>query len=99
MLRKLIIITILTAGVLLSPCVAFSQEPITAPQVLDSFAKIIRNKQYSCQKCNLVQPIGNQNKSRVYKASCKNDHSYEIYLTPHSDMVVKPLSEKLLVRW
>jgi len=99
MLCKLTFITILTAGALLSPCVVFSQEPITAPQILDSFAKIIRNKQYSCQKCNLVQPIGIRNKSRVYKASCKDDHSYEIYLTPHSDMVVKPLPEKLLARW
>ena len=99
MIRNLTVIIILAIGTLLSPVVALSQEPITAPPVLDSFAKIIRNKQYSCQKCNSVQPIGRHNKSRIYKATCKHNHNYEIFLTPNSDMIVKPLSEKLLVRW
>jgi len=93
MMRNLIFITIVTTATLLFPLVALSQEPLTAPPILDSFERIIRNKQYICQKCNSVQPIGTHNKSRVYRAKCKYNYSYEILLTPNSDMIVKPLSE------
>ena len=98
-MRKLLLINIfIIGGLLLSPPTAMSQEPITAPQVLDSFAKIIRNKQYSCQSCELVQPTGSHDKTRTYKAICKNNHTYEVLLTPSRDMIVKPIMKNLLVQ-
>ncbi len=89
-------ILILSSLVLL-PMAATAQKPITAPQVLDSFAKIIRSKQYSCQTCTIVQPIIRLNRSWSYTATCKHHHKYEVLLTPSGDMVVAPILDKLLV--
>ncbi|GEM_PF-4463022 len=98
-MRKLLLINLFIGGsLLLSPLAAMSQEPITNPQVLDSFAKIIRDKQYSCQSCELVQPTGSHNKIYTYKAICKHSHTYEVLLTPSSDMIVKPIMKNLLVQ-
>ena len=90
-------IFILSSLVLLLPMAALCQEAITAPQVLDSFAKIIRAKQYSCQKCNIVQPIKHLNNGWSYTATCNYNHKYEVLLTPQGDMVVEPILDKLLV--
>lgn len=97
-MHKLLFINIFIIGyLLLSPLTAMSQKPITDPQVLDSFAKIIRDKQYSCQSCELAQPTGSHDKIYTYKAICKHNYTYEVFLTPNSDMIVKPVMKNLLV--
>ncbi len=83
---------------LMLPVAAFGQQLITSPVILKSFAKIIRDRQYSCQRCEQVKPTGNHQKSLGYTATCKHNHSYTVLITPAGAMVVKPVSENLLVQ-
>jgi carboxylesterase type B len=98
-MRSLLFISCLIfSGILFRPAVATSQEAITDPQILASFAKIIKDKQYSCQLCRNIQPIDHHDEGWSYKVTCKNKHTYNVVLTPHGDMIVKPIIEKVLVQ-
>ena len=94
----LFIVGLLTIGILFSSQLAFSQETITNPQILQSFAKTIRSKQYICQSCNHVRPVGHKDNGLSYEAVCNHHLSYEVLLTPRNDVIVRPI-EKTLVQW
>ena len=98
-MRTLLFIAgLLTIGILFSTQFAFSQEAITNPQILNSFAKTIRTKQYICQSCNHVRPVGRKNNGLSYEAVCNHHLTYEVLLTPRNDVIVRPI-EKTLAQW
>ena len=96
MRRLLLISSLILSGILCRPAVAADRETITDPQILDSFAKIIKDKQYNCQLCCDIQPMEHHDEGWSYKVTCKNQHTYNVLLTPYGDMVVKPVIEKIL---
>ncbi len=98
-MRTLLFIAgLLTIGTLFSPQLTFSQEAITNPQILHSFAKTIRAKQYICQSCSHVRPVGHKNNALSYEAVCNHHLTYKILLTPSNDVIVRPI-EKTLAQW
>lgn len=88
----LLITTLIISSILLSPQLACSQEPISNKQILSSFAKIIRTKQYTCPSCDRVYPVEQKHEGLSYQVVCSNDLTYKVVLTPRDDMVVSLLS-------
>ncbi len=97
-MRSLLLISsFIFSGILFHPATAASQGEITDPQILASFARIIKDKQYNCQSCRTIKPLEQRNEGWSYKATCKNEHIYNVLLTPYGDMVVNPVAVKKLV--
>ena len=89
---QLYIVGLLVTSFLLLAQFAVCQETITDKDVLSSFAKIIRTKNYICQPCSQVDPIQQNNKGLSYEVSCNRGLTYTVILTPVNAVVVRPLA-------
>lgn len=89
-LKVLIGLIVCSFCLLASPVAA--QQIIFDQNILTSFAKIVRSRQYICQPCQQVATVDNSSIGMSYKVTCNNDLVYAVTVTPHSDMIVKPIN-------
>ncbi len=70
--------------------VAF-QKTISNENILSSFAKIIKTRQYICQSCTQVEPLDKTHSGLSYEVTCNDNLVYAVTLTAHRDMIVEPI--------
>ena len=73
-----------------SGAIAFPQT-ILDENILSSFAKIIKTRQYICQPCNQVEPINRTASGLSYEVTCNDNLVYAVTLTSRRDMIVEPI--------
>ncbi len=91
-MRSLLFVAILFFTPTLFVAPVSAQQIIFDQNILTSFAKIIRARQYICQPCQQAATVENNSIGISYQVTCDNDLVYAVTVTPYSDMIVKPIA-------
>ena len=86
-----IFVSIVVGSICLPSGAVASPQTILDEDILSSFAKIIKTRQYICQTCNQVEPIDRTASGLSYEVTCNDNLVYAVTLTSHHDMIVEPI--------
>ena len=84
-------ISLVIVGTSIPSGVVAAQDTIFDDNILSSFAKIIKTRQYICQPCTQVEPLGKIPAGLAYEVTCNDNLIYAVTLTSHNDMIVAPI--------